>query len=169
MTNVTHDIALHRRPNAVYRVDACNSGGCTASNEITLSANLVPAVGYFKASNTGTGDRFGTAIALSADGMTLAIGAHFENSNATGINGDQLNNSAPQAGAVYVFTRNAGVWSQQAYVKSSNNEQGDRFGVALALSADGNTLAVGAGEEDSDAVGINGKIRPITQRKTPEQ
>jgi hypothetical protein len=117
---------------------------------------------YVKASNTGAGDKFGSTVALSSDGNTLAVGAADESSNATGINGDQNNNSATFSGAVYVFrrdasiTRNAGTWTQQAYVKASNAEAGDYFGSQVALSGDGNTLAVGAYAEDSGATGING-------------
>ena len=58
---------------------------------------------YVKASNTGANDEFGQSIALSADGTTLAVGAVGEGSNATGIGGNQANNSAPLAGAVYVY------------------------------------------------------------------
>lgn len=39
----------------------------------------------------------------SADGLTLAVGANFEASAATGIGGNQVDNSATGAGAVYVF------------------------------------------------------------------
>jgi hypothetical protein len=56
---------------------------------------------YIKASNTGSGDQFGLSVALSGD--TLAVGAHSESSNATGVNGDQADNSAYASGAVYVF------------------------------------------------------------------
>ena len=53
-------------------------------------------------------------------------------------------------GAVYVFTRrsNAAIWSQQAYVKASNTGAGDRFGTSVSMSRDGNSLAVGAINED---------------------
>ena len=107
---------------------------------------------YVKASNTETIDFFGVSVALSGD--TLAVGAHSEDSCATGINGDQTNNGCPEAGAVYVFTRTNGVWSQQAYVKASNTEAVDFFGITVALSGD--TLAVGADSEASCATGING-------------
>jgi hypothetical protein len=111
---------------------------------------------YLKASNTDDGDHFGGEVVLSADGTTLAIRSRVEASASTGINGDQNDNSAPEAGAVYLFVRSAsGVWHQQAYIKASNTEAGDRFST-IALSADGNTLAVGANREDSVAVGING-------------
>ncbi|MCA3154152.1 MAG: hypothetical protein ING30_03810, partial [Burkholderiales bacterium] len=54
-------------------------------------------------SNTGASDFFGYSVALSADGNTLAVGAAFEASNATGVNGDQTNNSASASGAVYLY------------------------------------------------------------------
>ena len=56
---------------------------------------------YVKASNTGSGDQFGWSVAL--DGDTLAVGAIREESAATGVSGDQDDNSADRAGAVYVF------------------------------------------------------------------
>ena len=111
---------------------------------------------YVKASNTGAGDSFGSNIAMSTDGSTLAVGAAGEDSSATVINGDQSDNSAASAGAVYVFTRSGGTWGQQAYVKASNAEASDAFGVTVTLSADGSTLAVGASNEASSATGING-------------
>lgn len=60
---------------------------------------------YIKASNTGRSDQFGSAVALSADGMTAAVAASGEASKATGIDGDQLDDSAPYAGAVYLLNR----------------------------------------------------------------
>ena len=102
-------------------------------------------------------DRFGLAVALSADGNTLAVGVPDEGSLATGINGDQTNNSGGSVGAVYTFARNSsGVWTEQAYIKASNAGSGDQFGTHIALSNDGNTLAVGVPAEDSSATVING-------------
>src|SRR5204863_6955164 len=85
---------------------------------------------YVKASNTGANDQFGFSIALSADGNTMAVSAVYEDSGATGINGNQNDNSVPDSGAVYVFTRAGTAWSQQAYIKASNTgekEDGDIF------------------------------------------
>src|SRR5262249_49757886 len=95
---------------------------------------------YLKASNTESGDQFGVSEALAVD--TLLVGAHCEASNATGVNGNQNDNSAQNAGAAYVFARNGTNWSQQAYLKASNNQAGSRFGAAIALSGD--TVVVGA-------------------------
>jgi hypothetical protein len=111
---------------------------------------------YIKASITGAGDLFGVSVALSADGSTLAVGAYGEDSAATGIGGNQADNSADGSGAVYVFTRNGTTWSQEAYVKASNTDIADQFGQSVALSADGTTLAVGALGENSAATGIGG-------------
>jgi cysteine-rich repeat protein len=111
---------------------------------------------YVKASNTGASDLFGWSVALSADGSTLAVSAIQEASTATGVNGDQADNSATEAGAVYVFTRSGTTWSQQSYVKASNTAALDRFGWSVALSGDGATLAVSAFQEDSAATGVNG-------------
>jgi len=110
---------------------------------------------YVKASNAEAGDAFGFAVALSGDGNTLAVGVPSEASSATGIGGNQADNTAASAGAVYVYTRSGTIWTQQAYIKASNTGAGDRFGASVALSSDGNTLAVGAIGEDSSAAGIN--------------
>jgi hypothetical protein len=111
---------------------------------------------YIKASNTGAGDRFGSALGLSADGATLAVGADIEASSATGIGGDETINSTVGSGAVYLFTRATVDWSQQAYIKATNSEEKDYFGNGIALSGDGATLAVAAPFEASGATGIGG-------------
>ncbi len=107
---------------------------------------------YVKASNTGAGDGFGSSVSLSGD--TLAIAATGEDSAATGVDGDQTSNAVQDSGAVYVFTRDADTWSQQAYVKASNTGTGDQFGRAVAV--EGDRLAVGTRDEDSAATGIDG-------------
>ena len=81
---------------------------------------------YLKASNTGAIDLFGYSVAVSGD--TIVVGATSEDSNATGVNGDQGNNLAANSGAAYVFVRSGTTWSQQAYLKASNTGASDRFG-----------------------------------------
>ena len=115
---------------------------------------------YLKASNTpasgqsgqSTEERFGYAVAVSGD--TVVVGAMDEDSAATGVNGDQFNNAAPNAGAAYVFVREGTNWSQQAYLKASNTGAGDQFGWSVSVSGD--TIVVGAQREDSSATGVNG-------------
>jgi hypothetical protein len=111
---------------------------------------------YFTASNTQTEDFFGSSVALSASGDTLAVGAFGEDSAAVGVGGDQHDNSAAGSGAVYVFKRTGRSWVQQAYVKASNTEANDDFGYSVARSSSGHTLAAGAIGEASSATGVNG-------------
>ena len=112
---------------------------------------------YVKASNTNGNDWFGQSVALAGDGDTLVVGAYGEDSDTLGINGYQLGNFAMDAGAAYVFVRDgAGVWWQQAFVKASNTAASDSFGMRVAISSDGDTVAVGAIQEDSNATGIGG-------------
>lgn len=106
---------------------------------------------YLKASNTGSQDSFGTSVAISGD--TLVVGAEFESSNASVVNGDQNNNQAIGSGAAYVFVRNGTTWTQQAYLKPSKTVGGDQFGHSVAISGD--TILVGVPFEDSNALGID--------------
>ena len=82
------------------------------------------------------------------------MGSNGESSNGTGVNGNQVDTSAGQAGAVYVFSRNGKTWLPQVFVKASNTRAAAYFGDSVALSGD--TLAVGASEESSSATGVNG-------------
>lgn len=106
---------------------------------------------YLKASNPDFSDNFGISVAVSGD--TIVVGAHYESSSATGVNGDQTDNTARYAGAAYVFQRSGTQWTQQAYLKASNTEAGDFFGWSVAVSGD--TIVVGALAEDSSGTGVN--------------
>jgi len=111
---------------------------------------------YVKASNTGVNDWFGSRVALSGDGNILAAGAQLEDSAAQGIDGIQDDDTATAAGAVYLFARTEGAWSQIAYMKGSNTEAFDEFGSSISLSRDGSLIAIGAQYEDSASVGLSG-------------
>ena len=136
---------------------AANSGAVYLFRFSTFS-NAWAQQAYIKPSNTGAGDFFGWSVSLSGDGNTLAMGAWNEDGSSTGVNGAQNNNSAANSGAVYVFRFStfSSAWAQQAYIKASNTGAGDQFGFYVSLSADGNTLAVGANGEASSSTGING-------------
>lgn len=153
-TATTLEIAVHRLnwPNATYLLQACNKNNqCSDSNTVSTLDSMAQAIGYIKASNPDAYDNFGISVALSADGKTLAVGSFGEDSDATGINGDQTNNNLAGTGAVYVYVRNDSNWRQQAYLKASATQMGYDFGRVLSLSADGNTLAVGALGDNSSA------------------
>jgi FG-GAP-like repeat/FG-GAP repeat len=77
--------------------------------------------------------QFGNAVALSADGNTALIGGPGDSSN---------------AGAVWVYTRSGGVWTQQTKLVSPDSAA--QFGKAVALSADGSTALVGGPGDDTN-------------------
>jgi hypothetical protein len=115
-----------------------------------LTVDPVAAPVYVKAFNPGGGDRFGYAAAISGD--TAVVGAYLEDGNGAGVNPPD-NNLLGETGAAYVFVRNAGVWTQQAYLKASNPTAGDFFGSSVAISGD--TIVAGANFEDGSGTGVN--------------
>lgn len=58
---------------------------------------------WIKAPNPGNGDAFGTSVALCGTGRTLAVGAPEEDGGATGVDGNREDDSAPDAGAAYLY------------------------------------------------------------------
>lgn len=84
-------------------------------------------------------DIFGNSVALSSDGSIMAVGA----------DGNDQNGSS--SGSAQVFQYNNGTWQQMGstiYGDAAN----DRFGYSVALSSDGNILAVGAYGNDDNGV-----------------
>ena len=156
-------VSLHRYiPNVTnpqYGVKTCDATSCGTSfrhNTVSLTkAQLNSMIGRLQASNPDSGDLFGYSVDLSGDGNTLAVGAYDEHGSSTGVNGAQNNNSG-DSGAVYLYRRMGGAWSQQAYIKASNSSFNDQFGFSVSLNDDGNILAVGANLEDGPATGVNG-------------
>ena len=75
-------------------------------------------------------EKFGTSVAISGDGNTVAVGAPGANSN---------------AGSVQIFVRGTGdTWSRQTRLTGSNTGSGAMFGSAVSLSTNGNRLVVGS-------------------------
>jgi hypothetical protein len=86
---------------------------------------------------TGNG-RLGNGVAISADGNTAVVGAPYDNSS---------------TGAVWIFTRSGGTWSQQGTKLVGTGATGAALqGYSVAISADGNTILSG-GEADNSNMG----------------
>jgi RHS repeat-associated protein len=84
----------------------------------------------------------GSSAALSGDGNTAMLGAALDSKN---------------VGAVWVFTRSEGKWTQQGKKLTGGEEVGEAaFGVSAALSSEGNTLVVG-GPSDNIVNGVNNR------------
>ena len=107
---------------------------------------------YLKASNAETADQLGTSVGI--DGDTIVAGAEGEDSGFPYVKADPLDNTKSAAGAAYVFVRSGGVWTEEAYLKSSNPDRRDFFGEELSICGD--TIVFGCRAEASAAAGING-------------
>jgi RHS repeat-associated protein len=80
----------------------------------------------------------GCSIAISADGNTVIEGARSDNNS---------------QGAVWIFSRNNGIWTQQGPKLTANDNIGAAgLGSTVSVSADGNTAIVG-GKTDNNFMG----------------
>ncbi|MDH5232341.1 MAG: FG-GAP repeat protein [Gammaproteobacteria bacterium] len=113
--------------------------------------------------NIHSGQNFGSSIDLSNDGKTLVIGASGDFLRIAGIyhpEADQDPRGTPIVGgmgdapngSIFVFKKES-QWIQQAYFKASNFHNYSFFGWNVAVSANGQEIAVGA---FNDAGSING-------------
>jgi hypothetical protein len=89
-------------------------------------------------SDGAQGDRFGSALALSADGSRALIGVP--------------NDDSPDddAGSARVFTRHGAYWDEEATLLAPRGARRDGLGAAVALSADGTIAILGAPRDDTD-------------------
>jgi len=117
---------------ARYRVTACNPSGCSQTGPIAVENLFYDSLGYFKASPSRGGARFGVATALSEDGRTLAVVADGEPSST------DLGHVA-----VYVFARSGSTWRQQARLRPTATNDDNNEAPAITISRDGNVVALG--------------------------
>lgn len=83
-------------------------------------------------------DYFGYSVAISDDGNTVIVGAHSDD-----------NNNLDSGSAYWFRTTNGTDWITNK-LTTYNSTNYDYFGISVAMSANGNTVIVGAmGEDDS--------------------
>ncbi|MEP6985578.1 MAG: DUF6531 domain-containing protein, partial [Chloroflexota bacterium] len=105
---------------------------------LTIDPLIQQQQGKVNASDGAARNYFGETVAIYGD--TAVVGSY-----ATDLP------SKVDAGAVYVFVRNAGVWTEQQKLIASDGATGDFFGNSVAIYGD--TIAVGA-----DQATISGKV-----------
>ena len=99
------------------------------------------------------GDEIGHSVAMSADGNRIAIGARFKDSNGNDAGGH-----------VRVYTWNGTTWTRTG--SDMNGEAtGDHSGTSVAMSADGNRIAIGAPLNDGNGAD-SGHVRVYTWNGT---
>ena len=95
---------------------------------------------YIKASNSAQDMLFGTAVSINDFGTRIAVGA-------TGKDAEK--------GAAYVYRRSGTTWTEEEYISNASGDANDHFGNAVSISGNGNTLAIGVEDEDSDTTGLD--------------
>ncbi len=112
----------------------------------TRSGGLWSQQACLKASNADVGDSFGFSVSISGD--IVVVGARLEDSSQRTVSPGSLassDNTLASSGAAYVFSRSGQFWAQRAYLKASNADSGDVFGVSVAVS--NRTIIAGASLE----------------------
>jgi hypothetical protein len=139
---------------ARYLVKACNLSGCTNSNSVGVASEPLVAMGYIKPNNPLGHEFFGTSVALSADGRTLAV--------LTGENlGGRMRSIALH---VYRKTTSISAWRREARLLPSTVQANTAHiynAYPLDISADGNVIAVGVLRESvpiPGSVGAGGAV-----------
>jgi hypothetical protein len=93
--------------------------------------------GYEQQAELNTGgdqDALGLSVALSGDGRTALVGAPKHNL---------------LVGGAYLFTRSGSSWRRQPILTGRDELRNGEFGLAVALSEDGKTAAIGGPSDDS--------------------
>ena len=125
----------------------------TASNKINLTGNLSISKSIYKnwsqigedISGISSDDNFGTSVSLNSNGNIIAIGAPYNNSNAT------------NSGLVQIYEISNNTWNQlgQDICGSSLD---DNFGYMVSINNQGNIVAISSPNSD-----INGSNAGLVQ------
>ncbi len=131
-------------PGAITGAVSVTTAGGTATSSGNFTITPTPFPSTQQGSKlVGTGAAAGNvhqgySVSLSSDGNTAIVGGYTDNS---------------YAGAVWVYTRTGGVWTQQGGKLVGTGAVGNaRQGVSVSLSSDGNTAIVG-GYIDNNSYG----------------
>jgi len=114
------------------------------------TGNSFNQVGILTGSRAGdTSDQFGYSVAVSADGKTIIAGSPF----------DEGSGAANSSGTAYVFDRVGNTFTQVGILTGLYaSTAGDNFGYSVATSANGNTIAVGAYQDETGATSDIGVV-----------
>jgi uncharacterized repeat protein (TIGR02543 family) len=95
-------------------------------------------------------DRSGESVSLSADGSTVAIGAPDNDAGITSFSSEH--------GHVRIYQLSGSIWAQKGYDIDGESLQ-ENSGFSVSLSADGNTVAIGA--PFNDGISTTGETTSI--------
>jgi hypothetical protein len=124
---------------------SARDGGGGSDGACSPAEHEASPLGRLTAADAADGDQLGGAIAM--DGTWIAIGADLDDDR-----GDD-------AGAVYMFERQAAGWVEVQKLTASDGDMQDGFGTAVALH--GSVLVVGAPPTCSRWTPAPGPSRPV--------
>lgn len=120
----------------VTKAEVFTRSGTTWTREAGLIAGDANGSGYF-----------GTSVAISTDGNTVAVGSRIH-TTAVGT----------LRGAVYVFARSAGIWTQAAKLYDVSGSVGDEYATTVAMSGDADRILIGAPEKNVTGTSSGGSF-----------
>ena len=135
-----YSVALSSDGNTAIVGGSFDDNGVGAAWVFTRSGGVWTQQGNKLVGTGAAGSAFqGVSVALSGDGNTAIVGGYADDNG---------------VGALWVFTRSGGVWSQQGnkLVGIGFVGSADPKAFSVALSVDGNTAVVG-GDDDNGATG----------------
>ena len=122
-------VSVHGDKVAIGAIGADTNGTDSGSAYIYTRDSQRGWISQVELTGEAAGDGFGNLVSVKGD--TLVVGSSFADSNGT------------NSGSAYMFELDGcGTWRKQTTL--SGEAAGDEFGNALAMSSDGNRLAVGA-------------------------
>lgn len=136
---------------ARFYIKACNYGGCSDSNEVGINGLQLDAIGFVKPNSPRSNRYFGNAVAVSEDGRTFAA-----------VSAESIGTETFSA-TVHVYGKTAPVagWRRQARLVPSV-VQSDTSALStadrLAISGDGNVIALGLSSETVGAAPYAGAV-----------
>ena len=113
----------------------------------TRGAGAIVPEGELRARQRRPEANFGRALALSRDGVRLAVGAPYDDDDSMGVNPSRCGQGLAGAGTTYLFAREIPTstsWLEIAYIKPASPQVQMFFGGAVGLDGNGSTLVVGA-------------------------
>ncbi len=96
------------------------------------------------ASDGSANDFLGESVGITSDGSLIVVGSE----------GDDDKGSS--AGAAYVLRRSGTTWTEEQKITAPDGVANDIFGFAVAISADGSRIVVGAYADDDNGSGSGG-------------
>ena len=118
-------------------------GLVTSPGQVVRAVTAISQIGA-DINGTAAGDESGFTVAMSADGTRVAIGA--------------TQPSSGNAGYVRIYTLTNGIWTQTG-TDINGETAGDQSGYSVAMSADGDHVAIGATGNDGVNRSNSGHVR----------